>query len=239
MICKLTKKEGAPARAHIIPESFYLIDKSLNKPLKLATDTKGVFPQKSWTGIYDETIVTQHGEKLFLKWDDYAFKLLVEQFASATPIKDKGSIVAYKYDNFNYEKLKLFFLSILWRAGASSHQCFERVNLGPHMEILRKAILESNPGNSDFYATALAIFDDDKTWAKIMDPFPSRNDDIKFYTFYLGNIKAYIKVDKQKARTPMREIQIYPDRPLYLIQRNFWGSKESSVMMNIIKNMNG
>ena len=239
MICKLTGKEGSPAKAHIIPKSFYFINKTLKHPLKLATNTKGIYPKKSWTGIYDDKIVTQEGEKIFLEWDDYAFKLLVEQADSAKPLKHGGSIVAYTYDNYNYEKLKLFFLSVLWRAGASSQKCFKRVNLGPHLEILREAIIDSNPGNSDFYATFLALFDDEQSWAKIMDPFQVRFNGIKFYKFYMGNIVAYIKVDKQKARAPMREIQLVHNQPLYLIKRKFLGSKDQFVMQNIIKNMNG
>ncbi|MCP4367300.1 MAG: hypothetical protein GY797_04175 [Deltaproteobacteria bacterium] len=238
MICKLTGKEGTSAKAHIIPKSFYFIDKTSNTPLKLVTNAKDVYPRKSWTGIYDDKIVTQEGEKIFSEWDDYAFKLLIEQDISAKPLKHEGSIFAYMYDNYNYEKLKLFFLSVLWRAGASSQAFFKRVNLGPHLEILRKAIINSNPGDSHFYTTALALFDDKPSWAKIMDPFPTRFDNIKFYTFYMGNIVVYIKVDKQKSRAPLREVRLVPNRPLFLIKRRFLGSNEQLVMQKIIKNMN-
>lgn len=241
MICKLTGKEGTPAKAHIIPESFYLFDKELNEPSLLVTNSKGIYSKRTWKGIYDDSIVTQEGERYFLKCDDYAFKLLVEQFASAKPLELKGSIVAYIYDNFDYDKLKLFFLSVLWRAAVSSHPFFKRVDIGSHLETIRKAIIESDPGSSHFYSTVLALFDasDERNWAKIMDPFKGRIADITFYTFYLGNIVAYIKVDKRKARTPMREIQIDPNRPLYLIKKNFWDSNEVSIMRNIVRKLNG
>ena len=72
-------------------------------------------PWANTIGIrYDDKIVTQKGEKIFLEWDDYAFKLLVEQADSAKPLEHGGSIVAYMYDNYNYEKLKLFFLLKGW-----------------------------------------------------------------------------------------------------------------------------
>lgn len=235
MICKLTGLEGKPAKAHIIPESFYLIDKEAKQPLKLVTNTAGTYPKRSWTGVYDETIVTQEGEKRFLDWDDYAYKLLVEQINTARPLEYKNTVMAYVYDSFDYDKLKLFFLSVLWRAGVSSHAVFKRVRLGPHTEILIKAICECRPGNSEFYSTVLAFFNDDQTWAKIMDPFPERFDEIKFYRFYLGNIVAYIKVDKQLARSPLRQIQLTPNQPLILITREFWGSQENAVMKKILE----
>jgi hypothetical protein len=234
MICKLTGKEGTPAKAHIIPESFYLIDKCSKQPSKLVTNTKGVYPKKSWSGIYDKTIVTREGEKIFLEWDDYAYKLLVEQFSAAKPIKHNNLIIAYVYDNYDYKRLKLFFLSLLWRASVSSHQFFKRVSLDPHAEIVKEAILKSNPGAGDFYATLLSIFNDDQSWAKMMDPFSTRHDGIKFYKFYLGNIVADIKVDKRSALSPLKEFQISPKHPLILFTRNFWGSKENEVMKKIL-----
>ena len=162
---------------------------------------------------------------------------MVEQFSTTTPVETQGNIIAYKYETYDCKKLKLFFLSLLWRAGVSSHMCFQRVSLGPHEVIIKNAILKSDPGDADFYAVVLAIFDDDQTWAKIMDPFQGRFDGIKFYTFYLGNIIAYIKVDKQKARSPMREIQMYPDQPLHIVTRKFWGSKESVIMSRVLRNV--
>jgi len=241
MICKLTGKEGTPAKAHIIPESFYFIDKELNEPSLLVTNTKNIYPKRTWKGIYDNSIVTREGEKYFLKYDDYAYKLLVEQFTSAKPLKLEAKTIGYMYDKFDYKKLKLFFISVLWRASASSHPFFKRVNIGPHLEIIRKAIIESNPGDPDFYSTVLALFDDgdERNWPKIMDPFKGKISDITFYTFYLGNIIAYIKVDKRKAKTPMKEIQIDPNRPLYLVKRNFWDSKEVSIMRNMVERLKG
>lgn len=238
MICKLTNKEGTPAKAHIIPESFYLIDKNSKQPSKLITDTKGVYPKKNWSGVYDKTIVTQEGEKIFLEWDNYAYKLLVEQFSTARPIKRDNLIIAYCYDTYDYKKLKLFFLSVLWRAGISSHSFFKRVGLGPHAETVKEAILKSNPGDGNFYSTLLAIFDDDRSWAKIIDPFSTRHDGIRFHRFYLGNIVADIKVDKRPALSPLKEFQISPNQPLILFTRNFWGSKENAIMKKIIQKAN-
>lgn len=241
MICKLTGKAGSPVKAHIVPESFYLI-RPEQGPLRLVTNTPGRFPKRSPVGLYDSTIVTAEGEACFAPWDSYAAELLLHGFPTATPLKqDQGQIVGYEYSSFDYTKLKLFFLSVLWRAGASSYEFFKRVNLGPHFEVLRNMLFNADPGRPDEYAVVLAVFDDDPEWAKIMDPFPGRygRNGIRFYCLYVGNFIAYVKVDKRPADAPMRELQVTPDAPLRILRRAYAESKERRIMAKIVKETEG
>jgi hypothetical protein len=46
MICKLTGKGGTHAKAHIIPRSFYLLEKAPKEPLQMVTNAPGVYPKK-------------------------------------------------------------------------------------------------------------------------------------------------------------------------------------------------
>jgi len=219
---------GEPADAHIIPKSFYLIDKTDKRPHKIISTDDDVYPEKSRTGIYDQTIVTAAGERYFLKWDDYAFKLLIEnadQFQQITNPSD-NKVLAYQIAEFDYHKLKMFFISLLWRAGVSSRKEFNNVNLGPHEDILKELMLNDDSGNIDDYAVLLGVFHDEKRWATIMSPFPERYNGIRCYRFYLGNIIAYIKVDRQAFEDPIVHAQMRPNQPLYLCPREFWGSKE-------------
>jgi hypothetical protein len=237
MICRLTGKVGSPVKAHIVPESFYLI-RPEEGPLHLITNTPGRFPKRSPVGVYDSTIVTAEGEAYFTPWDNYAAELLLQGFSKATPLKQvQGKIVGYEYSSFDYTKLKLFFLSVLWRAGASSHEFFRRVNLGPHREVLRKMLINADPGRPDEYAVVLAVFDDDPEWAKIMDPFPGRygRNGIRFYCLYVGNFIAYVKVDKRPADSPMRELQFAPNTPLRIPRRVYAESKERRIMAKIVR----
>lgn len=232
--CKLTGKKGKPVDAHIIPESFYLIDKNDNFPLRTVTNTKGAYPKRIPKGIYDATILTHHGEKYFQRWDDYASTLLINKFSSTEPIGHDGKVIAYVYESYDYHKLKMFFISLLWRAGVSSHEFFRRVKLGPHIDKLKEAILTDNSGDDDFYAVNLVVFDEPKEWPKIMDPFPEKIRDIRYYRFYLGHFIAHIKVDQRKSYGSLRDIQLKPDVPLYIVQRDFWGSKEHRLMKKLI-----
>lgn len=82
--CKLTGITGKPARAHIIPRCFYLIRSEHVGKMKLLTNVKDSHAKRCQVGVYDETIVTEEGERRFCNWDNYACDLLVNQFGSAT-----------------------------------------------------------------------------------------------------------------------------------------------------------
>ncbi|MBU4211185.1 MAG: hypothetical protein KKD33_01225 [Verrucomicrobia bacterium] len=236
MICKLTGKFGPGVKAHIIPEAFYLI-KPDQAHLLLLTNTPGRFSKRSPIGVYDETIVTADGEAIFGLWDNYAADLLLNHLADAQQLTHLDSrVVGYRFASYDYRKLKLFFLSVLWRAGASSHEFFRRVKLGAHLDVLKNHLLAADPGTPDDYAVTLALFDDDPEWAKIIDPFPERYGEnrIWFYRLYVGNFIAYVKVDKRVADSPMRDLQFTPDNPLNIVRRNFTESKDRSVMKNIL-----
>ena len=54
-----------------------------------------------------------------------------------------------------YETVKLFQLSLLWRTGASGLEEFSAVSLGPHEEWLRKMIMKGDPGPREKYGCLL------------------------------------------------------------------------------------
>jgi len=228
MICKLTGKEGKPANAHIIPKSFYFIDPH-DKPIKLVPSDEQEYPKRAPIGVYDSTIVTKEGEKYFQKYDDYAYTLLVHNFHNLVPHDDPASGIkmVYSLRSYNYHDLKLFFISMLWRAGASSHQVFSNVILGPHLNKLKEAILNDDPKSPHDYAVCLAIFDDVK-YATIMSPFKFRFKDtqITTYKFYFGNFVAFIKVDNRPFDEELKAVQLTPNKPLVIVRLNYKGSNE-------------
>ena len=81
----------------------------------------------------------------------------------ADSILSRGDeIGGYVYKEVDYCLLKLFFLSLLWRAHHSSHDLFSGVNVGRRMERrLRELILAGNPSRADEFAVVLARFDDE------------------------------------------------------------------------------
>lgn len=228
MKCKLTFKEVDGVKAHIIPKSFYNIDCANKIPLKIISSNEGIYPQRSQTGIYDSNIVTEDGEAIFQLLDDYACDLLIKNISSAKPIFDNEAL---QIDSYDYHKLKLFFLSVLWRASVSQSQFFKKVSLGIHEEIIRKALLIHDAGSPDFYSVILSIFDKPANNVPTLSPEKSRFDEVNCYKLYLSNFIVLVKVDSNRQfEEPLRSFCLENKKPLYILNRNFMDSKERGLM---------
>ena len=139
-------------------------------------------------------------------------------------------LIAYNYGAYDYQKLKLFFLSLLWRASQSSHVFYRRIDLGPHEPKIRQAIIDSTGGDASFYSVVLAKFP--KHYG-ILDPHPTRFDWVNFCQIYLAEYVAYSKVDRQHLPESFRGLELSDGRSLIVLARDPAKSKDTKVMRSI------
>jgi hypothetical protein len=231
--CKLCKRDKKLVKAHVIPKSFFEIDPI--DPLRLVSNTDGTFPKRAPSGIYDTTLVCDNCERLFSPFDDYAQQILLADREAARAILHENELIAYIYDSYDYVKLKLFFMSLLWRASQSSHKFFRRIDLGPHEPLLKKALIDADPGDPDFYAVILARFPKP---LGVLDPHNERLDGVNFCRICLAGFVAYIKVDNRPTPESFQDFTLKPERPLLLIARDPAQSRDVRLLRKIaIKNM--
>lgn len=234
MRCKLTGEEGQGVNAHVIPRAFYRIEPAEKRSMKIMGTESNQHPRRSQIGEYDDGIVTERGERIFSPLDDYAAELLLERRGEFTTHEHNGVPVALEIQEYDYTALKLFVLSVLWRAAVSSRPFFSKISLGPHEKPIREAILNGDAGDSDWYAVSLASWHDTDARGSILDPHKNRFDGINYYQLYLENYIAYVKVDQRLGAADIRHIQLTPDRPLWIVAREFEGSKELKIMKKAV-----
>lgn len=109
MICKLCGEDKNLIKAHIIPEGFFRPLRYGSIVPEIHSNTNGVFPKRSPSGIYDKNILCEKCDKYIGSWDGYAHQLLIQNFSEEFAVHKGNTKAAYKIDNFNYKKLKLFF----------------------------------------------------------------------------------------------------------------------------------
>jgi len=229
-VCKLCANEATLIDAHVIPRSFWEIDHAVPPP-KMVTNIKGVFPKRIPIGVYDQTILCDRCERGFSDYDSYAAELLLSRCKEFVKVRDdNGKLTGYLHHDCDYRRLKLFVIAVLWRASASSHPFFSRVQLGAFERKAREMLLRRDPGNATTFSVLFSIWDS----PVIMDPFVERWDGVRAYRFYLGRFVAYIKVDRRPFPGPFAKAVLSPNGPLHLISRELAASKDFRVAAHVM-----
>ena len=236
MVCKLCGRNEPLVRAHIIPRSFYkqLMQLDPSAPLEVLSNRSDTYARKSWTGIYDTGILCGICERTFSPWDDYAQKVLLAEPPEDKYISVGGRRAGYEIEGVDYERLKLFFVSVLWRSSVSTEMFFSRINVGPFQSALNTMIRQGDPGAPDTFAVSLARFDHELGLVKF-DPYRNRFAGVNYYVFYMAGYVVYIKVDSRPVPTPLDSFVLSPHSPLRVITRDFSKSKELEIAYKIIR----
>ena len=236
MRCRLCLEDKPLIKAHIIPLSFFKDSGPDSQLGQLWSNKPGTHPVRCPIGIYSTDILCESCEHVFSPWDTYAHSLLLQPDPKRWTLvrDDDQNPIAFQYDSFDYSKLKLFFLSVLWRADASTHRFFAKVKLGPHEPVLREMIRTGNPGDAEDYAITLAKFDH-VAGKGILDPQPGRYDDVNYIRLYLGGYVVYIKVDSRPTPGVLGRLKIDVGSPLVVGLRNLAGSPELRIMRSMLR----
>lgn len=185
MICALCKQDKVLQNSHVIPEFMYtpLYD---DKHRFHVLSSKGSKSRSQKQKGLREKLLCKDCETLLSEHERYVS--LVFTGREKITSERNGNLVIIR--GLNYSHFKLFGLSILWRAGVSKQQFFEKVTLGLHEEKLRKIVYTNNPGKPDKYGFFLApLVDNDRDIKDLMvQPTHSRLEGHLCYRFVFGGL---------------------------------------------------
>jgi hypothetical protein len=230
--CRLCDQERPLVDAHIIAEGYFRRLGRFGGVNRLLKETD--YPKKSWIGVYDQGILCAECDGVFSPWENYAQELLDSDLSHFQPVPPKGKPVAFTCQTFEYHKLKLFLISLLWRASISTHHFFEKVDIGPYETRAKALIRAKDPSDPTEFAVVLQKFDHEVGEA-IFDPVPVRMNRIRLYRFYLGGYIVHIKVSAAQHSSPLSDVLINLDRPLVVISKELMISQEREVLQRIIQ----
>ena len=134
---------------------------------------------------------------------------------------------------YNYSLLKLFALSVLWRASVSTRKEFEHVRLGPHESRILSMLKSGDAGDADSYGVIVARFSNMPAPA-ILGPMPRRRENRNYYQLLLGPYVVYVKTDKQPSPPALRGVQPDPNRPLLIPIRDPSTAEEFQILQTIV-----
>ncbi len=234
MICKGCYQDRKLIKAHIIPESFFIGHRVAEKSPLLMTDLAGVHPKKSRIGIYDKEILCSECEGRFQEVDDYGQTLLLKDESSHIELKKSNLVVGYQVNEVNYQCLKLFFISVLWRASISKHNFYSKIQLGSYESKAKEIIWSGNLGSKNLFSFFIAKFNDPDIGRVILDPHRERLDGVNYCRFYMYGYIIYIKVDKRLTPEKYRRFELNSNGVLYMVNRDISKSSELGIMQAIV-----
>ncbi|MCF8795319.1 hypothetical protein [Xanthomonas campestris] len=161
--CKLTGRPGAFVKSHLIPDALTKPSQA-GEPLFQYGD--GPKPSRRWSSWYDTELVTRAGEDILSALDTWAISVLREHKPVWSGWGDMVQLgeLHTKFDDdhgirevsTDTKKLRMFFLSLLWRAAASELYEFREIVLPQKdLEVLRKIVLGENEPDPCFYPVQL------------------------------------------------------------------------------------
>jgi hypothetical protein len=150
-LCKMCAREGALAKAHIVPKAFYNI--LPQEPLMLFSGKKDSRPKRIPSGIYDENLLCEGCEKTFSHLDSEAVRILKPWPRRPQLLKDEhgfiikleGKKAGYSIQAPDPNALLPFFHFLLWRMAETSRPEL-RLKLDTTLtERLRLSLLSQSP----------------------------------------------------------------------------------------------
>lgn len=194
MKCKLCIEDGVLVKkSHIIPDFMYrdLFDDK-HRLFEAKVNDGELKTKIAQTGSYESNLLCKKCENERLgKLERYASMLLYG--GTPTIIRNEINVHGMKSSHckeINYPYFRLFLLSIVWRASISKLQIFHDVNLGPHEDVIRKMILNKDPGNYKKYPCIMITYINQKKLPHqlVGQPILSREGGTYTYFFLIGGV---------------------------------------------------
>jgi hypothetical protein len=205
--CRLCADPSDLCRSHILPEFLY-------RPLyddkhRFSVVTKGThgiqYKQRGLT----ERLLCRKCEQFFGRNERYASEVMTGRLGHSF----EKRVRYIEIDGIDYQRFKLFQLSILWRASVSSLEFFRLVSLGSREATLRQMLLQNDPGAPEQFGCVVIFARDggEDISDTLFNPEPVRWGGRRMYKFFFAGSAWLFHCDKQPAALHLRKFFLQRD----------------------------
>src|SRR5712664_2392199 len=199
--CALCQNPKPLRRSHILPDFLYkptYDEKHSNIFFDADEERRAIRHSGLWEELFCDDC-----EGVFNRWESYFADVWF--LRSLRPQKIGRS--PFTIAGLDYQRFKLFHLSILWRSGVATYDVFRQIRLGPHQDRMRRLLLANDPGPVDLYPF-LGVALRDPTTGGVKDsiisvPGVTRIDGHTVYRAMFGGVAWYYAVSSHTANRPI------------------------------------
>ncbi len=222
MKCALCVEDKELCDSHLIPEFFYEpIYEEPHRYYQVSTNPdKKVVPRQK--GIWEKLLCRDCVDRLSVL-ENYARRVLYGGVEIAITRANKRILI----EDVDYQKFKLFQMSLLWRAGVSKRPEFSNVTLGPHEERLRALLYSGNPDEPHKYGCMMILSPKLQQLLPymIMPPDMVRVSGHRCVRFVLGGLFWVFFTSSHTPELASKNVFLYRDGKLPLIVESKWSIK--------------
>jgi hypothetical protein len=208
--CLLTGANGTFVKSHLTPQAFTEPEESGDFFMNAGNRTR---PTRTFTSWYDKAIVTRKGEDILSELDNYAVTTLRKHKLVWSGWGKEEVLESALHEMFSpthgirkvvfedVQRVRLFFLSLLWRWSVSKRTEAAEVKLSKdHQDQLRNLILAGDAGSPAFFPIQLVQLSTKGETHNMgpilttkvvpaLDEGPS--EEVQFYRFYFDGLAIH------------------------------------------------
>lgn len=214
MICQLCLQDKKLCKkSHIIPD--FMHQELFDEKHRLVKFDPSM-PNSNYdvpTGEYEGNILCEDCDNRVIgQYESYTKMVL---YGGKLAIKIQGyhkpdGLEFIQVTGLDYQKFKLFQLSLLWKASISNRPFFDSVRLGPYEDKLRNMILNEDPGPSSFFPCIITSLRKYNTSSMqiIASPKKVRLDKKIGYNFLVSGMNYIYKITENETKDWIMEAVI-------------------------------
>lgn len=249
--CKLTGRDGKLVKSHLLPKS---VTRTPEPGLPRVDGYNCGRPVKRFDSWYDPFLVTRAGEDILSDYDDWAvkelrrLKLIWSSWADldSLPTEDvqspqESTIDLRPMQCKDVGKLRLFFLSLLWRAASTSLGDYRIPLSSDNIETLRKMIVSRDPEPFFLFPVTLIQLTTKGPWhiagPRLMHlPLEDKAEEpTPFFRFYFDGLVAHIYDDvTDRVAQGLGPLALRNDPQILVLARPFEDSAQHEWLQEVI-----
>lgn len=254
-VCKLTGETGPLVKSHIIPKALTSPDINGRPFAQAGHDYPPRRRRDSW---YDSNLVTRAGEDILAHYDNWAVdtlrrhRLVWSGMGDDQGLADEemmlvpesGGVGFRKIENIDTQRLRLFLLSILWRAAASSLPEFKEVRMMPNeRRRLGRMVRDGQVDPLHFFPVTLIQLSTRGrlhnltpiAQRKVRDPTNPERGSIPIFRFYFDGLIAHFhRKGRQKEVASLGPLMVGAGQDIVVAVRPYEGSWQEGNLHELI-----
>ncbi len=180
---------------------------------------------RHFNGEYEGGILCQNCDNVILgqNLEYYGSKIFIEKILCNNLKSTKYQKNEVKFDTLSkidYQKFKVYLLSILWRMSICNRSFFQDVDLGIHENKIRRMILNESPGKVEEYPFVLFDCNDEALNLNgcIAAPVRLLNDSIPSYSVLIAGIIIIFKLTENESVPSILKHTLKPNGEMDIIR---------------------